>query len=182
MINLGIIIDRQTVSLDCTLPGTAERAWFYLTRAEGLSAWLAEGEVEPRLEGNVRLRFPAGESPIRSESGGLIYGQVDRCEPYRLLSYSWMDVSRDVQKPHFGAELTRVTVSLTQREREVALKLVHSGVPGKLLSRIGAGWHAHLSRLVVCMRDELLMQSMMPGFIPAIEQHEAMLHMEARHA
>src|ERR1700749_41287 len=87
MINLGILIDRQPVPLDCSLAGSAEGAWFYLTQAEGLAAWLADGALETRIEGNVRLRFPAGESPMRSPSGGLVYGQVERCEPYRLLTY-----------------------------------------------------------------------------------------------
>lgn len=170
MINLGIVIDRQTVTLDCTLAGSVERAWFYLTQPEGLAAWLTDGAVECRLEGNLRLRFQAGESPVRSASGGLVYGQVERCEPYRLLSYTWMDVSRDMPKPHFGADVTRVTYALQPRDRDVLLKLTHSGIPGKLLSKIGAGWHAHLTRLMVCMRDETLMQETLPSVMPLFGQ------------
>jgi uncharacterized protein YndB with AHSA1/START domain len=182
MINLGISIDRQTVTLDCTLAGSVERAWFYLTQPEGLASWLTDGAIECRIEGNVRLRFPAGESPVRSASGGLVYGQVERCEPYRLISYTWMDVSRDVPKPHFGADVTRVTYALSARERDVTLKLTHYGIPGKMLSKIGAGWHAHLSKLMVRMRDEMLMQDTTPTMIPAFGLHEVMSPMEAQHA
>jgi hypothetical protein len=92
-----------------------------------------------------------------------------------------MDVSRDAPKPHFGADVTRVTYSLNPRERDVALRLTHTGIQSKLLSRIGAGWHAHLSRLMVCMRDETLMQPLLPGFIPVFEQ-SAMMSMDAQHA
>ena len=181
MNNLGIIVDDQILSIDCTLAGEPERVWPYLTRQEGLSTWLADGAIEPRLEGSVRLRFPMGAALVRSENGGLIYGQVDRCEPYRLLSFSWMDTSRDVQKPHFGASVTHVTFALTQCDQQTVLKLTHTGVSAKLLSKIGAGWHAHLRRLINRAQADASAYSAYPQLAASHEQRASMLQIDARH-
>ncbi|HEX7965198.1 MAG TPA: SRPBCC domain-containing protein [Gammaproteobacteria bacterium] len=181
MINLGLIIDIHTISLDCELSGPADRAWYYLTRPEGLRAWLAEGSIEPRTGGGVKLRFLKADAPVRSSCGALVHGLVARYEPYRLLAYSWMDASRDVQKPHFGTAVTSVSFTLMEREAGTKLRLVHSGLPPKLISKIGAGWHAHLSQLVACSRNDMPLPEILPAMMSRYERQAALMRMNARH-
>lgn len=181
MINLGLIIDIHTVSLDCELSGPADRAWYYLTQPAGLRAWLAEGSIEPRTGGRVKLRFGGADAPVRSSGGALVHGLVARYEPYRLLTYSWMDASRDVQKPHFGAAVTSVSFTLTEREECTQLRLVHSCLPPKLISKIGAGWHGHLSQLVACAQNDVPLPQMLPTMMSRYERQAALMRMNARH-
>jgi uncharacterized protein YndB with AHSA1/START domain len=95
MIKLELITDRHMVSFDCMLPASPERTWFYLTDPEGLRTWLADGVLEPRLCGNLKLRFQSDEVLVRSNGGVLIRSVVKRYEPCRRLAYSLIDVSRE---------------------------------------------------------------------------------------
>jgi uncharacterized protein YndB with AHSA1/START domain len=180
MTNLGLITEGHTLSFDCALPATTERTWSYLTQAEGLRAWLADGSLEPRLRGSVRLRFQTGEALVRPNSGVLIRGTVTRCEPYRSLGYSWMDGSREADASLSMKALpaaSAVRFDLAGNGHHTTLCLTHTGLSAHALSRVGAGWHAHLNMLIAAMRDEIAISVPAPfaGLSPRYEPHMAML-------
>ncbi len=180
MTNLELITEGHTLSFDCTLPATAERTWSYLTQAEGLRTWLADGSLEPRLRGSVKLRFQTGEALVRSNSGVLIRGIVTRCEPYRSLGYSWMDGSPEADTSRSRQTLSIASVvhfELAGSGHHTSLRLTHAGLPAHALSRVGAGWYAHLNLLIAAIRDEIAMSVPAPfaGLSPRYEPHVAML-------
>lgn len=157
MIRVGTITDRHTVSFECILPGKPDRVWRYLTESDHLSQWLAEGKVDCCAGGSVKLHFDVGEAPVRSNTGAIIRGFVNRYEPCRALSYSWIDTSRDSTKTmnlYFGSVVTVVSFELEARDRNVWLKLSHRRLPTELLSKTGAGWHAHLGVLLARLYKE----------------------------
>lgn len=180
MIHLGAITDRHTVSFECTLPGHAVRVWSYLTEPDYLSNWLAEGEVERRPGGCVKLHFDVGEAPVRSNDGAIIRGFVSHYEPHRLLTYSWIDTSRDTARTrslYFGSVVTVVCFELEERDRHVRLRMTHRRLPTELLSKIGAGWHAHLGMLLARLyREEPEpLPSSFPHLLSRYEQQAVML-------
>jgi uncharacterized protein YndB with AHSA1/START domain len=97
MENFGEITEPQTVRLERTLPGPIERVWSYLTDSEKRGKWLASGEMELRVGGRVSLTFnnqnlsSDRETPERFKSteGHKVEGEVTRCEPPRLLTFTW---------------------------------------------------------------------------------------------
>jgi uncharacterized protein YndB with AHSA1/START domain len=71
---------RRSIQLDAPLP----EVWRALTEASLLSDWFdAQAELDPRVDGAVRFRFPDG-----SELRGLVVV----CDPPRRLSLRWRDV------------------------------------------------------------------------------------------
>lgn len=154
MVKPGLITDDHAVSFDCTLPGSAEQVWFHLTDPVGLKRWLAEGHIEPRPRGALRLLFESDEALVRSDSGLLIRGVVSRYAPYRSLAYSWIDAPREANGARrllTAPAASMVTFELAPRDRHTWLSLTHAGLPTHLLSRVGAGWHAHLRLLIEIM-------------------------------
>jgi uncharacterized protein YndB with AHSA1/START domain len=65
-------------------------------------------------------------------------GRVTRCEPPRLLAYTW----------DFENEHSEVCYELEEQGNQVRLVLTHSKLdsPGEVLS-VSGGWHAHLDIL-----------------------------------
>jgi uncharacterized protein YndB with AHSA1/START domain len=71
---------RRSIQLNAPLP----EVWRALTEASLLSDWFdAEAELDQRVDGVVRFRFPDG-SELR--------GVVVVCDPPRHLSFRWRDV------------------------------------------------------------------------------------------
>jgi uncharacterized protein YndB with AHSA1/START domain len=179
-IQLGLIADEHSISFDCLLPGSIEVVWEYLTQSAPLATWLAKGQVEPQVNGAVRLHFEVGEAPVRSSAGAVIRGVVSRHEPPYMLTYSWIDTSRDPQQNHslfFGSVVTVVNFELEPQGRQVMLKLRHRRLPTELLSKYAAGWHTHLGLLIARMRREDP-EPLLPAFnrlLPRYEQQAAML-------
>jgi uncharacterized protein YndB with AHSA1/START domain len=100
---------KETVTRSVQLDALPRDVWGALTEASLLSDWFdAEAELDPRVGGAVRFRFPDG-SELR--------GVVVACDPPRRLSFRW----RDVRAPgnaavvEFSLELvshgTRLTVT-----------------------------------------------------------------------
>jgi uncharacterized protein YndB with AHSA1/START domain len=48
MTELGTITDGHTVRLERVFPVSADQLWAYLTTAEGLRRWIADGRSDPR--------------------------------------------------------------------------------------------------------------------------------------
>ncbi len=145
MNDYGVVPEKGTVRFQRVLPGTLERVWAYLTEPELRGKWLASGPMELRVGGRVELQFlhaslsPHVEpTPARFkhfENGCTQEGRVTRCEPPRVLAYTW------------GGD-SEVTFELTPHQEEVLLVLTHRRLnPGDMVS-VASGWHTHLGILV----------------------------------
>jgi uncharacterized protein YndB with AHSA1/START domain len=145
MSDYGVVTEPGTVRIQRVLPGPIERVWAYLTESEKRGTWLASGDMEPRVGGQVELHFrnsdlsshgePPPEKYREHACGGSSDGRVTAWEPPRRLAYTWSG----------GSE---VTFELTPRETDVVLVLTHRRLEhrDKVLS-VAAGWHAHLDIL-----------------------------------
>lgn len=135
-----------------TLPGPIERVWEYLTDPEKRARWFAGGPMEQRVGGKMRLTFrhkdlapdetPPEEYKQHHEPGNSMDGVVTRCEPPRVLAFT------------FGSDgESEVTIELTAMGRDVQLVLTHRATGGDIpyMSDFGAGWHTHFSFLVALL-------------------------------
>lgn len=135
------------------LPGPVERVWDYLTDPEKRALWLAGGPMELREGGRVELRFRHADLSPRKEptperfrdfvEGAVVEGRVTRCEPPRLLAYTWGEDTGH----------SEVTFELTPRDGEVLLVVTHRRLPGELLVSVAGGWHTHLVILADRLND-----------------------------
>lgn len=128
------------------LPGPIERIWQYLTDPEKRARWFAGGSCEPKAGGKNDLVFqhknisPGEEPPEQykqmNESGFTMPSTILRCEPPRLLSYTFDDASE-------------VTFELTPEGKNVVLVLTHRARGEDIPSIPGyaSGWHTHFSLL-----------------------------------
>lgn len=131
------------------LPGPIERAWEHLTDPEKRARWICGGILEQKPGGKVEFlmqhkNLAPGETPPAEyaqvqDPGVTFEGRVLRCEPPRLLSYT------------FGSDDSVVTFELTPQGGQVLLLLTHrttSAEERTELANYGSGWHTHLSFLV----------------------------------
>ena len=143
MSDYGEVIADGSVRMRRRLPGPIERVWSYLTEAKLRSTWFADGETELRVGGaaehvfhNSRFSGPGESVPDshKKDEGYRFVGRVTRCEPPRVLAYTWD-----------GSE---VTFELEPRGAEVELTLTHVRLAnrGEVVS-VSAGWHTHLDLL-----------------------------------
>ena len=136
------------VVFERVLPGPIERVWAYLTESEKRGKWFASGEMELRVGGRVELNFlhadlSAEKTPpekYRKCAGGVATrGTVTRCEPPRVLSYTWDQGS---------CENSEVTFELTPRGNDVLLVLTHRRLADRAtMVNVAGGWHTHLGIL-----------------------------------
>jgi len=166
----GTVTAADTVRFDRVLPGPIERVWAFLTEPDKRAQWLAGGPMELHVGGKVELHFrhadlsrqpdPPPERYKQYKDGKTTYGRVTRCEPPRLLSYTWGGES--------GVD-SEVTFELTPRGEQVRLVLTHRRLPSrKAMVSVGSGWHTHLGLLA----DRLAGRESGP-FWPAIAEAEA---------
>jgi uncharacterized protein YndB with AHSA1/START domain len=146
----GEVTDRGTVRIQRVLPGPIERVWAYLTESDKRAKWLASGPMELRAGGKLTHNFrhadlspkkePTPESCKQYENGVGFTGTVTRCEPPRLLTYTWAE--------SMGSE-SEVTFELTPQDENVLLVVTHRRLPDrKTMVDVAAGWHNHLDVLV----------------------------------
>lgn len=154
MSDFGEIIDSHTIRFERLLRGPIERVWDYLTKPEYLATWLAGGQMELRVGGQVELRFDVQEAPERAKAGAVIRGVVSRCEPPRVLAYSWVDASAERPAGENPVPDSVVTFELEPRDEKVLLMLTHRRLPAGLVANFGAGWHTHLGILLARLRQE----------------------------
>ncbi len=141
-----------------TLPGPIERLWTYLTDPEKRSRWFAGGPMELRVGGKMELFFqhkniapnetPPAEMAKVQDPGFKMPGTILRCEPPRVLSYTF-DEDSDV------------TFELIPQNDKVLLILTHRsrGEDLPFLSGYASGWHTHFLIL-----DALLGNTTPPPF------------------
>jgi len=136
------------VRIERWLPGPAERIWAYLTDSEKRGQWLAPGRMELRVGGRVEHHFHHADlshektPPPPNEAyaaGHVLHGTITRCDPPRLLGYSWGDAAGD----------SEVTFELTPQDGgEVLLVVTHRRLGTRqAMASVAAGWHTHLGIL-----------------------------------
>lgn len=145
----GVVTEAGTVRFERLLPGPIERVWSYLTDSEKRGTWLATGAMDLRVGGKVELCFHHVDlSPVKEETparykeiedGVETTGQVTRCDPPRLLSFTWGGLMFK------GSE---VTFELTPRGDKVLLALTHRRLANRAdMLSVSGGWHTHLAIL-----------------------------------
>lgn len=149
---LGEFNGPAEVRLIRTLPGPIERVWDYLTDPEKRARWFAGGICEPKVGGKNDLVFqhknlsPNEEPPEQykqmNNDGFKMPSTILRCEPPRLLSYTFDDSSD-------------VTFELTPQGKDVLLVLTHRARGEDIPSIPGyaSGWHTHFSLLTAILED-----------------------------
>ncbi|HYD82864.1 MAG TPA: SRPBCC family protein [Opitutus sp.] len=130
------------------LPGPIERVWQYLVDPEKRARWFAGGLLEQKPGGRAALTMrqaslapdetPPEKYKQMHHSGVTIEGRVLRCEPPRLLVFT------------FGGDDSEVTFELTTQNSQVLLVLTHraKGEDVPDLGNFATGWHTHLALLV----------------------------------
>jgi uncharacterized protein YndB with AHSA1/START domain len=152
MNDYGTITEAGAIRFERLLPGPIERVWAYLTESDKRGKWLASGALEPRVGGQVELRFrhadlspqkePVPEKYRQYENGAAFTAEVTRCEPPRVLSHTWGD----------GSE---VTFELAPQGERVLLVLTHRRLSPTDLLDVSGGWHTHLDILVDNLNDRV---------------------------
>lgn len=134
------------------LPGTVDRVWAFLTESEKRSSWLAGGMMDLRVGGKVELVFdhanitpqiePVPEKYRDAACGHPMTGRITRCEPPRVLAYTWGESD--------GSD-SEVTFELTPEPNgSTRLVLTHRrlGDNRDMILSVSAGWHAHVAILI----------------------------------
>src|ERR1044072_9569504 len=112
----------DAIRLERLLPGPIERVWAFLTESEQRKKWLASGDMDLRAGGKVELSF--AHENISHEPTPAKYrdmptgftGRVIRCEPPRLLQFTWME--------NHGSN-SEVTWELAERGPQVLFPITH---------------------------------------------------------
>ena len=142
MSEFGVVTAPRTLCIRRVLPGPIERVWAYLTESEkrgqlarrrpdGAPGRRAGGaELPPR--GLCAPLEPTPEKYRQYEGGVTVHGRITRCEPPRLLSYTWGGN---------GGEPSEVTFELTPGGGDVLLVLTHRrlGDRAQMVSVAAAG-------------------------------------------
>jgi len=144
----GVVVQPGTLRLERILPGPIERVWAYLTESEKRGKWLASGQMELHAGGRVELNWrhadlSAEKTPPdncdKSECAGTMQGRITRCDPPRLLSYTWGD----------EADASEVTFELSPRAGDVLLVITHRRLGDrKRIVGVASGWHTHVGILI----------------------------------
>jgi len=152
----GVAVAPDTVRFERLVRGPIERVWKYLTASEERGRWLAAGPMDLRPGGRVVLEFHHGElSPTpetvtarhRQYEGTVVHGRVTRCEPPRLLSYTWGEAE--------GVD-SEVTFELAEAGDDVRLVLTHRRLADRdAMLSVASGWHAHLDILADRLADRV---------------------------
>lgn len=152
MSDYGKILEPGTIRFRRTLPGPIERVWAHLVDPEHRRRWLADGPIELRVGGHVELRFRnaelsrgddrAPEKYRACENSGTTFGVVTRCEPPRLLAFTWRDTAQA------SPDDSEVSFELAPDGDHVLLTLTHRRLAaGAETLSVAGGWHTHLGLL-----------------------------------
>jgi uncharacterized protein YndB with AHSA1/START domain len=106
--------------------------------------------IELRVDSRVELHFhhadlspqqePTPERHKKYAEGYKNYGRITKCEPPRLLSYTWGE--------QYG-ETSEVTFELTPQGENVILVLTHRRLDDhESMVSVASGWHTHLGILI----------------------------------
>jgi len=145
----GVLKESETFRIERLLPGTIERVWSYLTDPERRRKWFGDGPMELRAGGGVELQFEfsglsSEATPADQENSCTVVGIVTRCEPPRLLSYTWGN----------EPDASEVSFELEARGEHVLLVITHRRLKNREMAvKVATGWHAHLELLCDHLND-----------------------------
>ena len=103
------------------------------------------GQMELQLGGRVELKFhvadlSADKTLPKNHKDCEVDGRITRCDPPRLLSFTWNEGAGD---------LSEVTFELTPRAGDVLLVLTHRRIGDRAhLVGVASGWHTHVGILI----------------------------------
>ena len=148
MNDYGELLDESSVRFERVLPGPIERVWEYLTDGAKRALWLCGGETEPRVGGNMELKFhnatittPDDLPPEKyADMHGPVEfsGTVTAWEPPSLLAHTWV----------FDGHESEVRYELETMGDDVRLVLTHRRMATREeLAGACGGWHVHLAIL-----------------------------------
>ncbi|WP_374302362.1 SRPBCC family protein [Ferrovibrio sp.] len=153
----GTVLESGAVRFQRLLPGPIERVWDYITDPEKRATWLAAGEMDLRVGGQVVLNFRNGDLAPKGEpvperfqkyTGPIAHGgRITQLDPPRLLAMTW---GESVNGGEAGCGTSsEVIFELTPRGKDVLLELTHRrlGSRSDMLS-VSAGWHVHVAALI----------------------------------
>jgi len=130
---LGQVIDRGDVFYDIVLErrlrAPIEKVWAALTIPERIACWFTETELEPRVGGRYRLRFPQDDYVME--------GVITEFEPPRVLAHTW---------PHETHPGSIVRYELAPDGEGCRLTLSQTALSRKGLNAL-PGWHTFLEAL-----------------------------------
>jgi uncharacterized protein (TIGR00369 family) len=132
MVELGVYTDARTLRFERCLPGTMEQVWAYLVQPDRMAVWLARGEIEPHVGGQVVIHHEENWPSAPSARG-----VVTAWDPPHRLAYTWSEASTN----------SEVSFELSPIEGGVALVLTHRHLPLGEETGFGSGWHASLDAL-----------------------------------
>jgi uncharacterized protein (TIGR00369 family) len=130
----GVYVDARTLRFERRLPGTLEQVWAFLVEPERLAVWLARGEIEPHVGGQVVIHHEENwpkAPPAR--------GVVTAWDPPRRLAYTWSESSTN----------SEVEFELSPAQGGVTLVLTHRHLPLGEEVGFGSGWHVSLNALAL---------------------------------
>jgi len=141
----------DAIRLERLLPGPIERVWAFLTESDKRARWLGAGQMELKPGGKVELQFDHNKisheptpAKYRDMPTGFI-GKVSRCEPPRLLAFSWME--------SHGSH-SEVTFELAERADKVLLTITHRKLEDRnALLSVSGGWDVHVGILEDVLTD-----------------------------
>jgi uncharacterized protein YndB with AHSA1/START domain len=116
------------VSFVRELPASPDQVWDALTDPERLARWLTATSLEPRVGGAVEHDF----------DGDVVTGTIEVWEPPRSLAYSWI---------FSDGTASQLRIDLAPSPAGTELTLRHTGLPDRIATGYGAGWHGYLDRL-----------------------------------
>jgi uncharacterized protein (TIGR00369 family) len=132
MADFGVYEDARTLRFERRLPGAMEQVWAFLVEPQRLAVWLARGEIEPRVGGQVIIHHEETWPdcpPAR--------GVVTAWDPPRRLAYTWSEASTN----------SEVAFELSPAPGGVTLVLTHRHLPLGEEVEFGGGWHVNLDAL-----------------------------------
>jgi uncharacterized protein YndB with AHSA1/START domain len=150
-----VVTGKRRIRYPRVLPGPIERVWAFITESDKRGRWLASGPMELHVGGKVELNFhhadltSHAETPPEKyrkfEQGVTNHGRITRCEPPRVLSFTWNEDAGSVSE---------VTFELSARGAEVLLELTHRRLGARTAKlSVASGRHAHLGILIEHLND-----------------------------
>lgn len=138
----GHVPEDGTFRIERLLPGPIERVWQYVTDPAKRRLWFADGPAELHVSGRIALQFrfstlTSEATPPGKDESCEVRGRVTRCDPPRLLSFTWGE----------GSDASEVTFELTERGSDVLLVVTHRRLDPPQMIAVASGWHTHLDML-----------------------------------
>lgn len=173
MDDFGVLLEPGTVKLERLLPASINTVWEYLTDSDKRGTWLARGEMDLRMGGEVEHVFNhATLSPIAEEvpeqyqqhcGTTRLIGHITAIDPPYLLAYTWAEGE---------APDSEVTFELESKGDLTQLTITHRKLPDRGTTiGVASGWHAHVG-IMIQVLEEKTPQPFWTSFGPLEAEYE----------